>query len=164
MAVVTPLLEQVLVFLLQDAPVAEVILVLLRVLALVGGEELLAGLAPDAQPLASLPAELRGGAIGRPALAGSGLYDVTAAAIAGRPADPRARLQGLSLWRAVAVSNEHPCADDQRYGHSCGRPTSFGTPRAPSGASHSWHWSLLEDRNSERGCRDGWIAVHEAVS
>jgi hypothetical protein len=35
MAVVTPLLEQVLVFLFQGAPVAEVILVLLRVLALV---------------------------------------------------------------------------------------------------------------------------------
>jgi hypothetical protein len=33
--VVTPLLEQVLVFLLKDAPVAEVIPVVLRVLALV---------------------------------------------------------------------------------------------------------------------------------
>jgi len=37
MAVVTPLLEQVLVFLLQLAPVASVIPVLLRVLALVRG-------------------------------------------------------------------------------------------------------------------------------
>src|ERR1700722_3033456 len=147
MAVVTPLLEQVLVFLLQDAPVAEVILVLLRVLALVRGEELLAGLAPDAQPLASLPAELRGGAIGRPALAGSGLYDVTAAGIAGPPADPRARLQGLVRCRAIAVSDEHhPCANDQRYGDGRYRPTSFSSLRAPSDASHSWHGSLPGSR------------------
>src|ERR1700733_14041435 len=136
---VTPLPEQVLVLLRQEALVAEVIPVVLRVLALVRGQPLLACLSLDAQPLASLRTELRGGAVGGRALAGTGRHDVTAATPAGGPAYPCARLQGLSLWRAVAVGNEHPGADDQRYGHSCGRPTSFGTPRAPSGASHSWH-------------------------
>jgi len=136
---VTPLPEQVLVLLRQEALVAEVILILLRVQALVRSQPLLAGLSPDAQLLASLQVELRGCAVDDGALAGTGHHDVTAAAPAGRPADPRARLQGLSLWRAVAVSDENPCANDQRYGDSRYRPTSFGTPRAPSGASHSWH-------------------------
>lgn len=136
---VTPLPEQVLVLLRQEALVAEVVLVLLRVQALVRGQPLLAGLPPDAQPLASLPAELRRCAVDGGALAGIWRHDVTAAAPAGRPAHPGARLQGLSLWRAVAISDQHPCADDQRYGDSRYRPTSSGTPRAPSGAPHSWH-------------------------
>jgi hypothetical protein len=136
---VTPLPEQGLVLLRQEALVAEVILVLLRVQALVRGQPLRARLSPDAQPLASLPAELRGCAVAGGALAGPWHHDVTAAAPAGCPTDPGTCLQGLSLWRAVAVSDEHPCAKDQRYGDSRYRPTSFGTPRAPSGAPHSWH-------------------------
>ena len=136
---VTPLPEQVLVLLRQEALVAEEVLILLRVQAIVRGQPLLAGLSLDAQPLTSLPAELRGRAVDGGALAGCGRHDVTATAPAGRPADPRARLQGLSLWRAITVSDEHSCTNDQRYGDSRCRPTSFGTPRAPSGASHSWH-------------------------
>lgn len=136
---VTPLPEQVLVLLRQLAPVAEVVLILLRVLALVRGQPLLAGLSPDIQPLASLRAEVRGRAIDGPALARTGPHNVTAVAKAGVPADPRARLQGLRLWRAGAVSNEHPYANGQRYGDGRYRPTSFDTPRAPSDASHSWH-------------------------
>jgi hypothetical protein len=134
----TPLLEQGLVLLRKEALVAEVVLVLLRVLALVRGQELLAGLPLDAQPLASLRAELRGRAIDCRALAGSGHHGVTAAAPARLPADPRARLQGLRLRGVVAVGNQHPGANAQRYDDGRYSPPSFGT-RAPSGAPHSWH-------------------------
>jgi hypothetical protein len=72
--------------------VAEVILIFLRVQALVRGQPPLAGLSPDAKPLASLGAELRGCVIDGRALAGTGRHDVTAAAPAGIPADPPARL------------------------------------------------------------------------
>src|SRR6202035_3262910 len=109
----------------------------------------------------SLRAKLRGGATDGPAPAGSGPYDVTAAAIAGRPADPCARLQ-RSRCRAVAVSDEHhPCANDQRYGDGRYRPTSFGNPRAPSDASHSWHGASWKVENSELGFRDRRTAVYE---
>jgi len=118
---------------------AEVIPTLFRVQALVRGQPLLAGLSPDAQPLASLRAELRGGAVNGRALAGIGRHDVTAAAPAGVPADPCARLQGLRLGRAVAVSNERTRANCQRYGDGRYSPASLGTLRAPSGASHSSH-------------------------
>jgi hypothetical protein len=77
--VVTPLLEQVLVFLRQEPLVAKVILILLRVQALVRGQPLLAGLSLGAQPLASLRAQLRGRAVDGRALAGTGVHDVTAA-------------------------------------------------------------------------------------
>src|SRR6202034_158914 len=135
--VVAPLPEQVLVLLRQEALVANVILILLRVQALIRGQPLLAGLSPGAKPLASLRAELRGRAVDGRALAGTGVHDVTAAAPAGGKADPRARLEGLSLLRAVAVSNENAGANGQRCGDGRYSPTSFGTPRAPSDASHS---------------------------
>ena len=146
---VTPLLEQVLVLLRQEALVAEVILVLLRVLTLVRGQELLAGLSLDAQPLPSLLAELRGCAIDGRVLAGSGQHGGTATAPAGLKADPRARLQGLRRWRVGAIGNQHPCANAQGYGDGRYRPPSFGTLRAPSGAPHSWHGASWENRKLE---------------
>lgn len=141
--VVTPLLEQtlvlleqVLVLLLKQAPVGAEVLLLLRVPALVRGQPLLAGLPPNAQPLASLLAELGGLGADRRPLAGAH-HHVAAAAVAGVPADPRARVQGLRLRRAVAVGHEHPGANGQRYRDGRYRPLSFGTPRTPSDASHS---------------------------
>jgi hypothetical protein len=96
MAVMTPIRQQVLVLLRQDAPMAEVILILLRVHAVVRGPPLLAGLSRDAQPLASLLADWHVGALGGRLPTVTGQQDVTAAAEAGVKADKRARLQRRS--------------------------------------------------------------------
>lgn len=105
--VAAPLLEQILVRLLKLALVTDVVLVLPRVLALVRGQELLAGLAPGAQPLAGLLAEPRGGAAGGRVPAGSGQHGVTAAAPAGLKADPglvcRACVGGASELLAIST-------------------------------------------------------------
>jgi hypothetical protein len=80
-----PLVKHVLVLLRQLALVAFEVLVLLRVQAVVRGQELLGGLPPDAQPLASLLAELCGRAIGCRPLTGK--HDVAAAAPAAGPGE-----------------------------------------------------------------------------
>jgi hypothetical protein len=78
MPAVPPLVKRALVLLRQDALVAEEVPVLPRVEALVCGLELLGGLPPDAQPLASLLADLCVRAIGGRLLIGTGQHEVTA--------------------------------------------------------------------------------------
>jgi hypothetical protein len=76
-----PLVKQVLELLLQSLLVAAEVRGLLRVQALVRGQELLGGLAPGAQPLASLLADLGSRAVRGP-LTGAREHDVAAVAIA----------------------------------------------------------------------------------
>lgn len=132
------LLKQVLVLLLEAAPVLDIGLVLLRVRAIVRGQELLLGLARDAQLLTSLLADRCGRGTDRNAVTGT-RHDITATPkAAGVPADPRACLEGLLTPRAVvADGNDHPRANAERYDDGGCGPPFLGTPRTPSGASQS---------------------------